>query len=546
VWEDSDLVECNDLIGGNKNYVRPDEDGEGGRSREFRIPQHVLSRFAELSGGSRRWWLHTPEPQRTSQPSPMTTDLSENGNRFPVLVDKALRVLAAADHRLRVEPIKKAIRMLAQQNGITARAQKAGLQLQLEVIERQAEKVENGVAHLQNAYTPTFGGRIMFKNGGPQGMLGAVKARAYDIGGLFNYDIRSCHTTGLKQVADKLAAVGVNIDVSPWEEYQGKYKIANQTGLPVVLVKIVEHAIKYGAFLPVSIAQAQKVFEDSRIEPEKDLKLVTAAKRYTEDPNEALGKLHEVFGDMRRVVKSISKALLNEYWDAHKQPGGPAGYCIKNACGVTFRPSDYPEGHKRETKVMAWMLQGLEAAFIHSVTILSAQSGHFSAIANEHDGLITDGEIPGIKEEGMSEVVEIARLMSGFHRAELVEKPHADEEEIDEVYGQPEEEPQVHAPPQTEAAERAVERYLEKRRGRSKPVPERYERESRRLAKFYAQREIPQLTAKDVERLKSGGEQEGEPDHPTWEESDEGSRPDGRQTRRRTSPPRDLDSLCSE
>lgn len=435
VWYDSDLVEV--YKGGY--YVSPGEargtDKEP-QARMFRIPQDVFERFTSLGDGSRRWWLHTAEPERTSEPAPMTTDLSDDNNHsYPWLIDCALRVLPDTQP-MRVDEVRAAVESLAEKGGKEARAQKAGLQLALETIERQSIEEEDGVTRVQNAYTPTFGGRILFKRGGPQGMLGAVKARAYaDIYGLKNYDIRSCHTTGLKEVADKLAEVGVDVDVSAWENYAGKYKVARRTGLPVTLVKITEHAIKYGAYLPASIGQAHKVFEGTHIDPEEDLKLVKAAKKYAEDPDEALGKLHDVFADMRRVIKQIAEGLLNEYYDAHHS----GGY-LHNACGVSFNPRDYREGHERETKVMAWMLQGLEAAFVHSLTIIGAQMEEFSVVANEHDGAIVEGEIPGIDEEGVCEVVRKAREMSGFHRAELVEKPHADEEDIQEVYGETEDE----------------------------------------------------------------------------------------------------------
>lgn len=467
VWEGSALIEVYD----DGYYEAPDEDGSGGVSRRFRIPQPVLTRWAELGDGSRRWWLQTAQPRRTAQPSPMTTDLSdENNHAYPPLIDGALRVLMEADHRIRIRPIKEAIEALAHKESKTARAQRAGLQLKLKTIERQAKEIEDGLATLQNAYTPTFGGRIVFKNGGPQGMLGAVKARAYNIDGLTNYDIKSCHTTGLKEVVDKLAAVGVEIDISPWQNYDGKYEVARRTQVPLTLVKITEHAIKYGAYLPPSLAQAHAVFEGTSVDPETDLGLVKAAKKYADDPNAALAKLHEVFAGMRRVVKDISQALLNDFWEAHKQPGGPAGTCVKNACGIPFRPYHYEEGHERETKAMAWMLQGLEAAFCHSITILSTDYD-YAVVANEHDGLIVDGTIHEM-------AIQEAREMSGFDRAEMVQKPHADEDEIAEMYGTDDQD-------DTDEALSGFELAQE------------------RAAEYQANRKIPQLTAEDVERMRS-------------------------------------------
>jgi hypothetical protein len=431
VWRGSDLVEAYD----KGFYVPPNDDDVHPRAREFRIPDSVMERWNALAGGSKRYWLHTEEPERTAEAQPLSTSLSdENNNALPELVDRALRVLQDADHPIRTAPVEEAISRLSARDSQEGNAQKVGLQFALETIERQATGSEEGVAWLKNAYEMTFGGRILFKNGGPQGLMGAVKSSAYDIEGLRNYDIKSCHTSALRQVADKLAEAGVDVDVSPWEEYPGKDTVVERTGLPRTLVKITEHAIKYGAYLPKSIAQAEAVFTDTPIDAGQ-LQLVKAAKKYAEGPDEALGKLHDVFADMRRVVKKISKALLNEYYDATKR----GGY-MHNACGVSFNPRNYDEGHERQTKVMAWMLQGLEAAFVHSITILGTESDDYDVVANEHDGCIVKGEIP-------QEAIEAARHMSGFRRAELAEKPFADEEDIREIYGGEEsEEPEGNSP----------------------------------------------------------------------------------------------------
>jgi len=445
VWRGSDLVEAYD----DGFYVPPNEDGAHPRAREFRVPDEVMEKWNELGDESRRYWLHTEEPERTDVAKPLKTDLSdENNNSLPGLVDRALRVLKDADHPIRTDPIEDAISALSGREGQSASAQKVGLQFALETIERQTTDEEDGVSRLKNAYEMTFGGRIIFKDGGPQGMLGAVKARAYDIEGLRNYDIKSCHTSGLRQVADKLEDVGVDVDISAWEEYPGKDVIVEQTGLPRTLVKITEHGIKYGAYLPVSIAQAQAVFAWTSIDANQ-LQLVKAARKHADDADEALGKLHDAFGDMRRVIKEIAEALLDEYYDATNK----GGY-MHNACGVPFNPRDYDEGHERKTKVMAWMLQGLEAAFVHSLTILSAESDGYDVVANEHDGLIVKGEIP-------EEAIEVARIMSGFHRAELVEKPHADEDEIAEVYGEEDEKPtgEDHSVSENDRNEGGAERF---------------------------------------------------------------------------------------
>lgn len=459
VWRDSDLI----VAWKDGKYIPPSETEDGkGKARMFRIPAQVLNEWLSTAGDeSRRWWLHTTEPERTTEPATMTCDLSDDSNnKPPELVYKALKYWEGTTQPFDLDALDEALGSLSERDWKAARAQHASLQLAQQTIVQQAYG-EEGKTELQNAYRTTFAGRIVFKKGGPQGLMAAVKEMAYaHANGYTNYDIKSCHTSGLKQVADELAELGVEIVVSPWEEYDGKYAVADRTGLPVILVKIVEHAIKYGAYLPSSIAQAEKVFEDSPVDAE-DLALIKAAKKYAEDPDEALGKLYQEFGEMRAVVVEISDALLEDCYNAHQS----GGY-MHNACGVSFAPHNYDSSHKQRTQVMAWMLQGLEAAFIHAITILS-EDYDYEPLHNDHDGLGVRGEIP-------DEAQERAREISGFYRAELVEKAHADADDIEAVYGpeaareeaqeQAEGEDQDDTCSAQSGTQDAVEAYLERRR----------------------------------------------------------------------------------
>ncbi|WP_251961556.1 hypothetical protein [Salinibacter ruber] len=435
VWRESELTEVRE----EGAYVSPQQaeaSGKQARTREFRIPQDVLDEFTGLAEGSRRWWLHTPEPERTHQQSPMSCDLSDDNNHtHPPLIQNALRVLDGAEHRIDLDSVDEAVSALSEKSGRKARARLSGLQLARETISRQAEG-EEGVVTIQNAYTPDdSGGRITFKRGGPQGMLGAAKAKAYDLEGYHNYDIESCHTAALKQWADELEELGVDIDTSPLDEYPGKYAVADDTGLPTALVKTTEHSVKNSAYLPASLDQAELI-EKIHLPSERTLQIVDAARKADVDTDEALSKLHEFFADYRRVAIEIAEALLTVYWDEHKQPGGRKGWCMKNHCGVPFYRGEHIEDedddeswcHDARTAVMAWALRGLEGAFCHSITVLSATRTDFDVVANEHDGLITQGEIP-------ASIIQAAREMSGFHRAELVEKAFADADDIEAVYG---------------------------------------------------------------------------------------------------------------
>jgi hypothetical protein len=455
-WRGSSLIE----VWEDGEYVSPEEAKRKGtepEARKFRVREEALREWTRLGaeGGSRRYKAHRRELVRTRKPQPMTTDLyDENRNDIPGLVKEALEVLMEADHELRLDAIEEAEKEIAQREGAEARHQLTSLRLAKEATKRQVIGEQAGVATLQNAYKiQKVSGRISFKRGGPQGLMQEIKAAAYDLEKYRNFDIRSCHTKAMEQVAEELAEVGVNVSVEPWKRYPGKYEIATRYNLPVSLVKVVEHSVKYGAVLPCSVAQVKEFYVDDDEDEEETHNWPSVAKEVKkhaekgliDDVDEALQTLRDVFKEMREVVTQMAEALLGDYYEAVHSGGW-----MENACGVTFAKHKYEPGHEQRSKVMAWALQGLEAAFCHSLTILSADSEAFSVVANEHDGLIIrkDTDSEGAFQEALSDATQKAREKSGFHLAEFVEKPFADEEDVQALYGdegEPSEEPSEEA-----------------------------------------------------------------------------------------------------
>lgn len=499
VWMNSDLVE----VKKDGRYISPEEakarDVEA-KSRELRVKEEALEKWTELGveGESYRYKAHRRELVRTDEPQPMTTDFyDENRNEIPPVVEEALEVLSQANHRIDLDAIEEAEEAISEREGSKARDQLTSLRLAKETVKRQVIQSQNGVAQLQNAYRiQSISGRTSFKRGGPLGLMAEVKARAYDLDNYRNYDIRSCHTTAFEQVAEMLAEVDVHISVAPWKQYPGKYQIAAQTGLPVGLIKVVEHAVKYGAVLPVSVDQAEYYESESGHYPE----VAAEVEHYVDigrvdDADEALRTLNSVFEEMRKVVVEIAEALLNDYYDATHSGGW-----MKNACGVSFAPHQWDEGHERRSKVMAWMLQGLEAAFCHHLTILSAGSDAFSVVANEHDGLIIrkDAEEEESFQKALRDTIEEACERSGFHLAEFVEKAHADEEEVEELYGSEDgerSESSTGAQPQ-ENKDDWLEDFSPSQR-------EAIKKHSRRASTWRAENPEPDLTGEEVREMRS-------------------------------------------
>lgn len=527
MWRNSEVIEAKQ----DGRFVSPGEAAETGekpKTRELRVKQWALDKWTRLGaeGGSYRYKAHRRELVRTGEPQPLQTRLcDDHGNDIPDLVKNALEVLKDVDHELILDAIEEAEEAIARREGAEARDQLTSLRLAKETVKRQVIMQQDGVAQLQNAYEiQKISGRVSFRRGGPQGLMGEVKAKVYDLENYRNFDIKSCHTSAFKQVAKMLAEIGVEIDVSAWERYPDKYEVAARTGLPVGLIKVVEHAVKYGAVLPDSMEQVRKYYVDEDEDSDDRSNWPCLAKEVKEheeqglidDADEAFKTLNAVFGEMREVVIEMADALLNEYYDEHASGGW-----MKNACGVSFGKHTWDEGHEQRSKVMAWMLQGLEAAFCHHLTILSAGSEAFSVVANEHDGLIIRKDVDDEEafQEALDAAIDKAREKSGFYEAEFVEKEFADDEDVEALYCDDEdEEPEVHAQPQTEAAEQAVEQYLNRQRRTGRPEVPKEARE--RQAKHAAERERQPLTKEEMLRVRYGEEpqQQEEDDIPTRRE----------------------------
>ncbi len=449
IWKNSALIEAK--RGGE--YTSPqvaDATDSQPQARELRVKPEALETWMDLKeqGGDRRYKAHRRELDRTSKPVQMSTDLlDENDNEIPSLVKRSLEVLANADHRGDFAAIEEAEKALMAREGAKARHQLTTLRMMKETIERQIIDEEDdldpedSIVRLKNAYRmQKVSGRVSFKGGGPQGLHSEVKARFYDLEDYRNYDIAQCHTSALEQVAEILSELGTEIDVSPWKEYPGKQVVAKRLDVPVSLVKFVEHAVKYGAALPASIKQVKKFYVDGDqandpaqwpAVPSEIYKRKTDGQ--IEDMDRAVAALREEFADLRDVVIDVAEALLTDYY-SEVQRGG----WMKNACGVAFGKHTCDEGFDRRSTCMAWMLQGLEAAFCHSLTISSAESEAFSVVANEHDGLIVRKETSSEErfQEALSRAIAEARDRSGFHLAEFEEKPFADEDEVAKFYGE--------------------------------------------------------------------------------------------------------------
>jgi hypothetical protein len=331
----------------------------------------------------------------------------------------------------------------------------------------------DGVCEITAPYTvQDLTGRISTPlQNAPSGMK---KALYSGIRGLRNYDIKSSQTTRLRQFIREDAKAGAPLDPNVFDNYPGKDAIGTLYDIPRDLLKPPEHAVKFGArFVYASMENAFKAglypafrsrfgqmsatstLSDGRHVSNSDLcgwlldevsapsdpvlaQCLTAlrdslreqmpalcaaamdiADTTSHDDEAADQILRDTYGPMVEQIDQWTEWRLTEYWETHSRSGGSTEEgglrtVIDNPCGLPFSREDYSEADRKK-KFAASFLQGGEAAFIHHLTLLSPEYG-YEPIGNEHDGLITLGEIP-------SEAVEEARRRSKFWDAEIVEKP---------------------------------------------------------------------------------------------------------------------------
>jgi hypothetical protein len=315
----------------------------------------------------------------------------------------------------------------------------------LSVITDQADRIEDGVAYIQNAYEiQEVSGRKTFRRGGPQGLPAVLKSFAYSMEDVYNYDIKSSQTTGLRQLAEDLRRVGYDVDTEALDTYierGGKDWVTQNYDLPRSLVKRVEHAIKFGAGIPDSMESAYRLRfdDDNNFDMPEIAEHVEEYYTHREAQNRVLSDLNEVFGPQVQMIEDLAEGLITAYWDAHSQAGGRGkGRFMRNHAGITFCKHDHREpvyengelvdykyGHEAHSQAMAWYLQGLEAAYVDAITILSTEYD-YEVMANEHDGCITTGRVP-------DRAKRRAREISGSRNAKLVPKRFEDEEDVREL-----------------------------------------------------------------------------------------------------------------
>ena len=410
----------------------------GKRSKGYRVTDHVQAeydRLTELNLDGPYVNLYTGKRDRSYVKSETRDD---DGRAVPSLVRVAMRAIetngvanyAAACEQLQQERDEarrlrdREIVTLAQYGPGPEHDEAGGMAVTAEGRHRndlhclrairanQTDDLGHGFIRYRVPYRMTSTGRVAFIGGGAQSCSKEMKAALYDGVGdavgrpLHNYDVVSSQPTILRE---KLTEAGLSTSWIDTYTASDKADYAGRAGLKVSTWKGVLCAVMMGAFLP-SVAQA----EASPGDVCKAVRAEVGARAFLTTYDAARGVLEPLYG----VLQDWHTHITTDWLQAEGYRDRGREY-VKNPTGARFCVSDYAgpgkSPHKLRRKLAAFVLQGQEAYFIHTLTALGEKYG-FDVVANEHDGLVTLGEIP-------DEAIREARAACGMPYVALDEKP---------------------------------------------------------------------------------------------------------------------------
>lgn len=262
----------------------------------------------------------------------------------------------------------------------------------MDAIDKIAQPASPDTPHLYR-FAPRYVMQATGRIGTPlQSASRAMKAATYgSLEGVFNYDLSS------SQMALCLREFERHGIACPWlDEYlhgpDKRDELARRVGVTAATWKECLYTVLMTGHIPTNTAwQGSPVVEALAEEIAEPSHLAAA-----------LARLRETLKPLARCLKQWHRIVASEAERAGS---------VTNLLGIARRDFDKTSG------MVAHLLQGTEAYFIHTLTLLADAHG-FEPIGNEHDGLITLGPIPPA-------AIREAQDVTGLHCLDLREKPFA-------------------------------------------------------------------------------------------------------------------------
>lgn len=346
----------------------------------------------------------------------------------------------------------------------------------------EAKNQPEGIYEYETAYeVQEASGRLTCRCGLQNASEEMKAAAATSIPEYTNYDISSSQTEALIEEMEMAVRMGADLDVSVIKDYtenDGKDGLSDKYRIYRDRWKRPEHSVKFGAGFNHDSFEAARAAAEGRVlagiededgEPDfsrlhqfknesgkaayeravyNELPTMAAVARdwaddediQYDDPETVYAILQDAYGEMAEELDAWRDWLVDEYWVEAGQSGSRFGYFVSNPCSIPFsiydarlaESGDQPDRYNQKAGFATSRLQGREAAYIHALTLIQ-DDFDYEVLRNEHDGLVVVGTIP-------DEAREMARRISGFHRANLEEKPfegHDDASDSNDVEDEP-------------------------------------------------------------------------------------------------------------
>lgn len=357
----------------------------------------------------------------------------ENKNPLPDVIVKAIKGIEGTlyNHKEIDAYFKEAIL------GVKTKAQKLRLANDLRCYENiiyhtNWDSITEELAYYVPAYEPQKSGRITEKEGGLQSCSRPMKKAAFSFPNCHNYDLKSSQVYILKGWFEK-----ADICTDFLKNYlaNDKAEWAKEIGISVNCLKNCMYSKFMGAVSPMNF-----IYWDNIVGKYKqeffNLSVTEYIWEYTRRQLESqnitdedeINKLAETrLSNFINFVKPLDlqlqkfyKWLLFTYCKGNQKRG-----VVKNLTGMAFNLNEYQddEGNYYKDKlstlkrrITAFFLQGTEAAFIHTLSTKEMQTKYnYEVTSNQHDGLVTIGEVP-------KEAVQEAKEHFSIAYFDLVEK----------------------------------------------------------------------------------------------------------------------------
>lgn len=265
-------------------------------------------------------------------------------------------------------------------------------------------KLHGGLVH---DYRVTSTGRFS-EPYGPMVQSRSITKAMFDDKGKLNYDLRSAHMSILADIMTHLG-LSAKVLLEYLEDSDSKHAYARWIGCSVSAWKQILCAMMNGAAVrDDQRARANKLAVWQILLDDAEGYELLAKHRFDELVN-ATVELRKCLRAWQLYLSNLQQQRLtqpNPYFQIVTRDGA---WHLQNEVGLLIALSE------PSSKISAHILQGVEAAFVQTLQILSCRYG-FRVENNMHDGLVSTSPIP-------DEAVDEAKRITCFKSAVLVEKP---------------------------------------------------------------------------------------------------------------------------